>query len=117
MNWKKLIAESQLEALVEESRQHPVLIFKHSTRCSISATALARLERNWKDNEVGDTTPYYLDLIANRALSGQVASQFDVAHQSPQVLLISKGECIYDASHFDISFEDIRRQLHGMNVE
>lgn len=116
MNWKKLTAESQLENLVEESQQHPVLIFKHSTRCSISATSLARLERNWKENEVGDTAPYYLDLIANRSVSGQVASQFGVAHQSPQVLLISKGECIYDASHFDISFDEIRQQLNGISV-
>ncbi len=116
MNWKKLTAESQLETLVEESREHPVLIFKHSTRCSISATSLARLERNWKESEVGDTVPYYLDLIANRAVSGQIASQFDVPHQSPQVLVISKGECIYDASHFEISFDDIRQQLSGINV-
>jgi bacillithiol system protein YtxJ len=116
MNWKQLTAESQLENLVEESQQHPVLIFKHSTRCSISATSLARLERNWKESEVGDTATYYLDLIANRPVSGQVASQFGVTHQSPQVLLISKGECIYDASHFDISFDEIRQQLSGISV-
>ncbi len=93
-----------------------MLIFKHSTRCSISATAKARMERNWKQEEVADIAPYYLDLIANRSLSNQVASYFDVQHQSPQVLLISKGACVYDASHFDISFDTIREQLSGISI-
>lgn len=116
MNWTSLVSESQLETIREESREHPVLIFKHSTRCSISATAKARMERNWKQEQVADVNPYYLDLIANRSLSNEVASFFDVPHQSPQVLLISKGACVYDASHFDISFDDIRQQLSEISI-
>lgn len=116
MNWTPLTNESQLEAIREESRERPVMIFKHSTRCSISATAKARMERNWKADAAAGTTPYYLDLIANRSLSSQVASYFEVPHESPQVLLISGGECIYDASHFEISFEDIRQQLSGIGI-
>lgn len=116
MNWTSLVSKSQLDTIREESRQHPVLIFKHSTRCSISATAKARMERNWKQEEVADTNLYFLDLIANRSLSNEVAGYFDVPHQSPQVLLISKGECMYDASHFDISFDEIRQQLIGIGV-
>lgn len=107
MNWNSLVEEAQLEAIREESQMHPVVIFKHSTRCSISSMALARMERSWKDQESGGTAPYLLDLIANRSLSNAVATEFGVQHQSPQVLLISKGECIYDASHYDISFNEI----------
>ncbi len=110
MNWHQLTQASQLEQIKEESQQHPVLIFKHSTRCNISATAKARLERKWNDNEAGDLAPYYLDLVALRSLSNEVADTFGVRHESPQVLLISKGKCVYDASHFDISFDAISEQ-------
>lgn len=116
MNWNTLSEETQLEAIRQESEQHPVLIFKHSTRCSISSTALARMERSWKGAEVGDLAPYYLDLIAHRALSGRVASEFGVTHQSPQVLLIYKGKSVYDASHLEISFAEISQQLEGIRA-
>ncbi|TDB60040.1 bacillithiol system redox-active protein YtxJ [Arundinibacter roseus] len=116
MNWTSLVEESQLENIREESQQHPVLIFKHSTRCSISSASLARLERNWKESDVAGTVPYYLDLIANRTVSAKVAATFDIPHQSPQILLISRGECIYDASHFDINFAEIQQQLSGIEA-
>lgn len=111
MNWNSLTDNAQLETIRQESQAHPVLIFKHSTRCSISSTALARMQRNWVGEEVGDLKPYYLDLIAYRSLSSQVASEFGVPHQSPQVLLLSKGDCVYDASHYEISFAEISQQL------
>ena len=59
MNWNTLTDVSQLENIKEESFKNPVLILKHSTTCSISATALNRLERNWKQDKVGDLKPYY----------------------------------------------------------
>jgi bacillithiol system protein YtxJ len=114
MNWNILEDESQLETIKEESFNKPVLILKHSKTCSISATALNRLERNWKQEKVGDLKPYYLDLLANRPLSNEIASTFEVEHQSPQVLLIKDGVCTYSATHFDISFAEIERYtVHG----
>lgn len=109
MNWNKLQDNTQLAQIKQESAEQPVLIFKHSTRCSISSTALSRMERNWKDS--AGIKPYYLDLIAFRSLSNQVADDFGIDHQSPQVLLIQNGECVYDASHFDISFDDLKQQV------
>ena len=107
MNWNKLIDVNQLQTIKEESYNQPILILKHSTTCSISATALNRLERNWKQEKVGELKPYYLDLLRYRPISSEIASLFKVEHQSPQVLIIQNGECIYDASHFDISFAEL----------
>jgi bacillithiol system protein YtxJ len=107
MNWNQLSDISQLETIKEESFKQPVLILKHSTTCSISGTALNRLERNWKQEKVGDLKPYYLDLLRNRNISNEIASIFDIEHQSPQVLLIKDGVCIYSATHFDISFAEL----------
>ncbi|MBP6385168.1 MAG: bacillithiol system redox-active protein YtxJ [Pseudarcicella sp.] len=111
MNWNALTEISQLEAIKKESYESPVLIFKHSTTCSISQTALARLERNWKPEGVENLKIYYLDLLKNRQISNQIASIFEVVHESPQVLLVENGICTYDASHFAISYQEIKDKL------
>jgi bacillithiol system protein YtxJ len=111
MNWNNLSVESQLETINAESFEQPVLIFKHSTRCSISATALNRFERNYNQTDVADLKPYYLDLIAHRPISAEIAQRFGVHHESPQILLIHNGKSVYDASHYDISFADLKEKL------
>ncbi len=111
MNWNNLNNEAQLEAIKQESAEQPVLIFKHSTRCSISAMALSRMERNWSDS--AGIKPYYLDLISFRSISNKIAEEFGVQHQSPQVLLIQNGKCVYDESHMAISFQDLAQQVEA----
>ncbi len=110
MNWNFLQHPDQLQDILKESSEKNILIFKHSTTCSISRATLSRLERNWKDDEV-DVKSYFLDLLTYRELSNKIAEQFDVAHQSPQVLLIRHGKSIYDRSHFDIDFMQIKTEL------
>lgn len=111
MNWNSLQTADQLSVLIQESSERKILIFKHSTRCSISRATLDRLERNWRDQEVTDVKSYFLDLLAYRELSNTVADQFNVEHQSPQLLIISNGKSVYDRSHFDIDFNHIKEAL------
>lgn len=107
MNWEKLTDIAQLETIKNESKHQAVFIFKHSTRCSISAAALGRIERNWKDSN--GLKAYFLDLLTYRDISNKIAIDFKVAHESPQALLIKNTECVYDASHMGISIDDILR--------
>jgi bacillithiol system protein YtxJ len=107
ISWNKITTVAQLDAIAERSNTVPCLILKHSTTCSISAMAKTRLERNW-DFNAADIEPYYLDLLSFRPISAAIAERFQVHHESPQVLLIRNGECIYDASHLDISVEELR---------
>jgi bacillithiol system protein YtxJ len=109
MNWNALDNIAELDAINEESKSTPVLLFKHSTRCSISSMALNRIESNWKDADNQLIKPYYLDLIAHRDISNQIAEQYGIEHQSPQALVISKGECIYHESHTNIRYADIMK--------
>jgi len=109
MNWNYLTEEIQLDEIIADSHQKPIVIFKHSTRCSISSTALNRLERAWDTEE---SPAYLLDLIAYRPISQKIAEIFAVEHQSPQVLVISKGESIYSATHWDISMDEIKPHLN-----
>ena len=106
ISWNKITVAAQLDAIIEQSNTTPCLIFKHSTTCSISAMAKARLEKKW-DFGAADIVPYYLDLLNFRPISAAIAARFQVHHESPQVLLIRSGECIYDASHLDISVEEL----------
>lgn len=107
MNWEKIEKLAQIEELKTLSKEKPVLIFKHSTRCSISSMALDRLSRNWKDSDSEIIKPYYLDLISYRQVSDEIANEFGVMHQSPQVILIKDGRATYDNSHMGISYGDI----------
>lgn len=104
MDWINLVSPDQIEVIKQESQTSPVLIFKHSTTCSISAMAYHRLQRASKNFKI---KIYYLDLRAYREVSNLVASVFDVTHESPQVLLIDKGIAVYDRSHSDINPSDI----------
>ncbi|MCB9288429.1 MAG: bacillithiol system redox-active protein YtxJ [Lewinellaceae bacterium] len=101
MNWLPLRTASQIEEIVEQSFSTTCIIYKHSTRCSLSSLAKHRLEREWPHGE-RLVLPYFLDLIANREVSSLVAQYFGVTHQSPQLLLIQEGRCIYHSSHLNI---------------
>jgi len=112
MNWKELTETSQLQALCDDSKLRPVVIFKHSTRCSISHMAKARLDRATPPEGIDF---YYLDLIQHRQLSNEIAERFAVYHESPQVLLIKNCECLYDQSHNGITMEEIAEQAFSAN--
>ena len=104
--WNLLSEISQLNDLVELSNQQPVLILKHSTRCSISSMSKNRLELYW-ETSVG-IAPYYLDILNHRNISDELARNFNVKHESPQILLLKNGVCIFSASHNEIDFNKLK---------
>lgn len=103
MNWINLETDAELNNLVNISYTKPQVIFKHSTRCSISVVVKSRLDKNSTD----EADFYYLDLITNRNISNLISEKFSVHHESPQILVIKNGECVYDESHSSIYFEEI----------
>jgi bacillithiol system protein YtxJ len=109
MNWKELTTEEALKEAVRLSFENKILIFKHSTRCPVSYRVLERLESEWDGKDLQNIDLYFLDLLKYRSLSNKIAKEFKVLHQSPQVLLIDKGECIYADSHNYISFDEIKK--------
>jgi bacillithiol system protein YtxJ len=112
MNWNTLTTIAQLETIVNsQSHSEPILLFKHSTRCSISTASLSRVERNWKEDDNSKIQPYYLDLLQHRDVSNHIATLTGVEHASPQVLIIKEGKCVYDASHSDIRYDDIMENI------
>ena len=108
MNWLPIESLADLNKAVEDSdleETKAVLIFKHSTRCAISSTAKFRLESFW-ENDINFPV-YFIDLLKFRLLSNEISERFSVHHESPQVLVIKNGKCIFNASHLSISVKDI----------
>ena len=110
MNWNIIANKNDVDQLIKLSNEIPCLIFKHSTRCSISTMAKNRLERYWEEDIL--IRPYYLDLLKFREISNEIAAFFNIEHQSPQVLLIENGECTYTSTHNEIDYEKIKEQLN-----
>ncbi len=109
MPWNQLNDLGQLNNLITESADKYVLIFKHSTRCSVSRMALRQFENEFVSHD--KITPYFLDLLEHRNISNAVSEQFGVTHQSPQLILIKNGKAIFDASHSSIDAEDLLRYI------
>jgi bacillithiol system protein YtxJ len=109
LQWLPLTQLDQLDAIVVASNERPIVIFKHSTRCSISRMALKQFENEFDLQHEVDA--YFLDLIEYRAISNEIASRFQVVHQSPQLLLIKDGKSVYEASHSDIDAGDLAVRL------
>lgn len=112
MNWIDLNSLEQIEAIVKESHDKPVFIFKHSTSCNISRASLARLERNGNPEGFSNVKTYLLDLLSYREISQGIAQKFGVIHESPQAIVIRNGQAKYSASHFEIDYKTIRAQLN-----
>ncbi|MBP2281927.1 bacillithiol system protein YtxJ [Flavobacterium sp. CG_23.5] len=109
INWTALTDLGQLNDIIALSNEKPVAIFKHSTRCSVSRMALKQFENEFDLSD--KVTPYFLDLIAYRDISNEIASRFGVTHQSPQLLLIKGGKSVYNVSHSDIDAEALKGKL------
>lgn len=103
--WNNLTNTSQLGEIDVLSKEQPVLLFKHSTRCSISAMALGRFERSL--NSSSNFRAYFLDLIAHRDVSNEIAERYGIRHESPQAILISNGKAVYDSSHMGINYDEL----------
>ncbi len=110
MTWINLNSEKQLQEIKNNSKEKPQVIFKHSTRCSISSMAKNRLDRSSAPDGMDF---YFLDLIRHRNISNKVSEEFDVYHESPQVLIIKDGKSIYDESHSGIDMKEIAEHAYS----
>lgn len=106
--WIQLRSIEQLKLAIENSFEKPIMLFKHSTRCSISSMAKTRFENNWP-TENASCDLYFLDLLQYRAISDEIEKMTGVVHQSPQAILIRNKEVIYEDSHSAINALEIAK--------
>ena len=108
LQWNYLESMEDLDAAELLSKGKTVVLFKHSTRCSISRFVLKQFENSF-DIPQENMELYFLDLIEYRAVSNEIASRFGVTHQSPQMLVLKDGKVVYDASHERIDANSLEK--------
>jgi len=102
MNWIELTDVNEVAKIIEKSNERRQAIFKHSTRCIISKTVKRNFEAELANHGEGIDI-YHLDLIARRDISAKIADLTGVIHQSPQLIVLDKGEVIHHSSHQGVS--------------
>ena len=104
--WKHLVSEKELQECIERSAVSPQVIFKHSTRCIISKMVLQQFEERIDSIPV-NAELLFLDLLSHRDISNSIATQLNVHHESPQVIVIKNGKAIFHESHHSIDAASI----------
>src|SRR5437870_1602305 len=97
----QLRQDRDLEQLLDKSKTNPVLIFKHSTQCSISGQAYDEF-REFAES-AGELICGVVSVIEDRAVSNSIAERLNVRHETPQVIVIKDGRATWNASHWSIT--------------
>jgi len=95
-----------LENLLTDSKQKPVIVFKHSNACSISSRAYCEMEK--VDGHVN-----VVEVQSAREISRELANLTGVQHETPQVIVLRDGKAVWDASHFDVTASDVAKALES----
>ena len=104
-----ITSESEFDQAMEQSSQTPVVVFKHSTQCPISAAAYRQME---SFAETASTPVYLVRVIEERPLSNSIAERLLVRHQSPQVMVVKSGGVTWQASHYDITTKAVTEAVN-----
>jgi bacillithiol system protein YtxJ len=99
------------EQLLERSKTHPVIIFKHSTQCGISDQVYEEFRRFL--DSAGNIICGLVLVIEWRAVSNAIESMLGVRHESPQAILVKDGKAKWNASHWSITFDALTRALYA----
>ncbi len=101
----------KLETALAESGEHPILLFKHSTRCGISARANARMTEYLESKGNAGPDVRVVKVVEDRSVSDAVTDRLGVGHESPQVILLKDGQSAWNASHHNIRGDTIDAAL------
>ena len=106
MQFTPLTSLSQLDDIDQKSKEKLQFIYKHSTRCGICIGSQRLLLSELRNHQQEEFDIYYLDLLTYRPVSNAIAERYDVEHESPQLLVIRDGKCIWFGSHSEVSIEE-----------
>lgn len=103
-HFEDLNTSKQLDELFDVSKTKPIVLFKHSTTCPISANIFEEVSNV-------DSTIFLVVVQESRELSKAIAEKTNIKHESPQAIVIRDGKPIYHASHYDITASDLTSYL------
>ena len=101
----KVTGAEQFTDLLSRSQKQPIVIFKHSTTCPVSAAAYNEMEQL-----AGEVV--LVEVQRARELSREIEKQTGIRHESPQVLVLENGKVVWNASHFKVKARAVEEALH-----
>ena len=105
-NYKEMLTLPDWEEALKKSNEKPVLVFKHSTTCPVSAAAYKEFTSTKTDLD-----SYLVKVIESRTVSNEIERQVGIQHKSPQILLLANEEAVWHASHWDITEDKIGQAI------
>jgi bacillithiol system protein YtxJ len=102
----KIDDRSTLENLLNDSKQKPVIVFKHSNSCGVSSRAYREMEK--VDEQVN-----ILEVQTAREISRELANLTGVRHETPQVIVLRDGKAVWNASHFEVTAKGVTRAVQS----
>ncbi|KIL36182.1 general stress protein [Cohnella kolymensis] len=108
---QRLTTTEQWEEALRGTADKPLLLFKHSTQCPISAGAHDELMNYIQDNKSPAVDFSIVRVIEERPVSNAIAEKLGVTHKSPQAILIKDGKPVWDTSHWDITYDFLSQKL------
>ncbi len=112
--FQSLTTSDELEAAISSSFERPVIIFKHSFTCGISAEAHEELLGLLSNGVSGHW--YLVDVRTSRPLSMAIAERFGIRHESPQLMLIVAGQVRWSGSHYRVTSAAVQAALAGLTA-
>ena len=109
MNWITITDESEIQTIFKS--EDYAIIYKHSPSCMTSLMAYRQLKAEVQKATEIDIPLYIVDVLKNRKEARAIADAFDVRHESPQILLVKAGACVYDTSHENVSLKAVLKHV------
>lgn len=103
-NFIKLDSTESLDELFQKSHETPVLVFKHSVTCPISAEV-------YREVSAVEADVNLIVVQSARSISNAIAERTGIRHESPQAIILKDGMPVYHASHFDVTADDVYEKL------
>ena len=102
-NFTEINSTEQLNELFEKSNEKPIVLFKHSTTCPISAGVHEEISNADADINI-------VIMQKARNVSDEIARRTGIRHESPQAIVLKDEKVIYHASHYDVTAEDVEKR-------
>lgn len=102
--FKEIADVASLNEFLAGPNESAAVLFKHSNTCGVSSRAYAEMSR--MHHPVGLVT-----VQQARAVSDEIEKRWQVAHETPQVLIVREGKVVWNASHFHVKADDVEAAL------
>jgi bacillithiol system protein YtxJ len=108
---QQLTSIQQWDQAIQGTSEKPLLVFKHSTTCPISAAAHEEVMHFIEDDKDSPVDYAIVHVIEDRPVSNAIADHLEVKHASPQAILVKDGQRVWDTSHWNITYAFLSEKL------